>query len=95
MAKKGGLMSGMMGHNHNPQLQLEETEMTTITYNIPAVSCGHCKMTIEREVGKLPGVSSVNVDVRSKQAIIKLVIPVTGSEIESLLAEIGYPVESQ
>lgn len=95
MAKKGGLMSGMMGHSHNPQLQLEETEMTTITYNIPAVSCDHCKMTIEREVGKLPGVSSVNVDVGSKQAIIKLVIPVTGSEIETLLAEIGYPVESQ
>jgi hypothetical protein len=30
-----------------------------------------------------------------KQAIIKLVIPVTESEIETLLAEIGYPVESQ
>ena len=95
MAKKGGLMSGMMGHSHNPHLQLKENDMTTLTYNIPAVNCDHCKMTIEREVGKLPGVSYVNVDVGSKQAVIKLVIPVTKAEIEALLIEIGYPTESQ
>ena len=95
MAKKGGLMSGMMGHSHNPQLQLKENDMTTITYNIPAVNCDHCKMTIEREVGKLPGVSSVNVDVGSKQAVIKLVTTATKAEIEALLSEIGYPPESQ
>jgi len=71
MAQKGRLMSGMMEHRHNPQLQLEESEMTTITYNISAVNCDHCKMTIEHEVGKLPGVASVNVDVGSKQAVIK------------------------
>jgi quercetin dioxygenase-like cupin family protein len=27
----------------------------TLTYNIPAVNCMHCKMTIEREVGELSG----------------------------------------
>lgn len=94
MAKKGGLMAGMMGHSHNSQLQLKETDTTTLTYNIPAVNCDHCKVTIEREVNKLPGVSSVNVDVDSKQAVIKLVIPVTKAEIEALLTEIGYPSES-
>ena len=53
-------------------------------------------MTIKHEVGKLSGVASVNVNVDSKQAIIKLdPPPATKAEIEALLAEIGYPPESQ
>jgi len=69
--------------------------MTTLTYNIPAVNCGHYKMTIEREVSELSGVASVSVDVGSKQAVIKFDSPATKVEIEALLAEIGYPPESQ
>ncbi len=69
--------------------------MTTLTYKIPTVSCGHCKMRIESEVGKLPGVASVNVDVDSKLATVKLDPPSTKVELEALLTEIGYPPESQ
>ena len=68
--------------------------MKTVTYNIPRVSCGHCKMNIEREVGKLPGVTSVTVDVDAKMAIIKYDSPATKTEIETLLIEIGYPPEN-
>jgi len=69
--------------------------MTTLTYNIPAVNCGHCRMTIERAVGELSGVASVSVDVDTKQAVIKFDSPATKAEIEALLAEIGYAPESQ
>ena len=69
--------------------------MTTLTYSIPNVNCGHCKMTIERKVGELSGVASVSVDVDAKQAIIKFDSPAIKAEIEALLAEIGYPPESQ
>lgn len=65
--------------------------MKTVTYNIPKVSCGHCKMNIEREVGKLSGVVSVTVDVEAKNAIIKYDSPATEAEIETLLIESGYP----
>jgi len=67
--------------------------MNTVTYNIPKVSCGHCKMNIEREVGKLSGVASVIVDVTAKKAIIKYDPPTTKDAIETLLIEIGYPPE--
>jgi len=69
--------------------------MTTLTYNIPAVHCGHCKMMIERAVGELSGVAFVSVDVDTKQSVIKLDSPATKAKIEALLAEIGYPPESQ
>ena len=68
--------------------------MNIVTYTIPTVSCSHCKMNIEREVGKLSGVASVNVDVDAKKAIIKYDSPTTETEIETLLIEIGYPPEN-
>jgi copper chaperone len=74
--------------------EIKENVMNTVTYNIPRVSCGHCKMNIEREVGKLHGVVSVTVDVDTKKAIIKYDSPATKTEIETLLIEIGYPPEN-
>ena len=68
--------------------------MNTVTYNIPKISCGHCKMNIEREVGKLSGVASVTVDVEAKKAIIEYDSLATKAEIEKLLIEIGYPPEN-
>jgi copper chaperone len=93
MTNNSGHMSKMMDHHHTPKSQIKEKNMNTQTYHIPAISCMHCKMTIERKVGKLPGVTSVKVDVSTKQAVIKFSPPATKVEIEALLAEIGYPSE--
>jgi len=95
MVGRGGPMS-MMGRSYNTQQNDDGKNLTVLNYIIPAVSCGHCKTTIEHEVGKLSGVASVNVDVDSKQTIIKLdPSPATKAEIEALLAKIGYPPQSQ
>ena len=63
MTGQGGLMSGIMGQKQKLQPNSKESTLTTLTYLIPAISCGHCKMTIEKKVGELPGVASVNVDL--------------------------------
>ena len=67
--------------------------MTTITYDVPSVHCGHCQMTIEREVGELAGVVSVSVDIDGKQTTISFVPPATSEQIEAYLDEIGYSVQ--
>ena len=90
-----GHMPGMMGHGHHTESQSEESAMNTVTTTIPAVNCAHCKMTIEREVGKLAGVAFVSVNVDAKQAVIRFDAPATKAGIRALLAEIGYPAESQ
>jgi len=96
MVSRGGPMSMMMGRSHDVQQNDDSKNLTVLNYNIPNVSCGHCKTTIEHEVGKLSGVASVNVDVNSRQATIKLAPPPsTKAEIEALLANIGYPPTSQ
>lgn len=67
--------------------------MTTKTYHVPAISCGHCVHTIQNEVSELAGVQSVNADEQTKQVTIVYDAPSTEQEIKDLMAEIGYPPE--
>ena len=67
--------------------------MTTVTYTVPAISCGHCTHTIETEVGELKGVQSVKAEVDSKKVVITFDEPANEKIIKDLLAEIDYPAE--
>ena len=67
--------------------------MTTVTYSVPAISCGHCTRTIETEVGDLQGVRSVKAEIESKKVVITFDAPADEQKIKSLLAEINYPAE--
>ena len=65
--------------------------MTTRTYRVPDISCGHCKNAIEAEVGKLDTVQDVSVDIDART------VSVTGSAddgaIHAAIDEAGYQVE--
>jgi copper chaperone len=65
--------------------------MTTKTFQVPNISCGHCTHTIETELGELAGVDKVTADVESRQVTVEWVEPATWAQIESLLEEIAYP----
>ncbi|MBE0682256.1 MAG: heavy-metal-associated domain-containing protein [Anaerolineales bacterium] len=67
--------------------------MTTVTYSVPAIHCGHCTHTIEMEVGELQGVKSVKADEATKKVEITFDAPADEQKIKSLLAEINYPAE--
>jgi copper chaperone CopZ len=87
-------MSVMIGNRQDRQIKSAKKDLITLTFNVPAVNCAHCKMKIEQEVGNLPGVASVNVDVDDKQAVLELISPPTQTEIKTLLTDIGYPPEN-
>ena len=67
--------------------------MTTVTYSVPAISCGHCTHTIEAEVADLQGVQSVKAEIESKKVVITFAEPASEEKIKALLAEINYPAE--
>ena len=67
--------------------------MTTVTYTVPAISCGHCTHTIETEVGDMQGVLSVKVEQDSKKVTITFDAPASEEKIKALLSEIDYPAE--
>jgi copper chaperone len=68
--------------------------MTTVTYNIPNISCGHCVHTIKMEVSNLEGVLSVDASADAKTVKITFNPPATEAAIKDLLAEINYPAQS-
>ena len=49
---------------------------STLTYNVPAMSCGHCVNAITSEVQLLSGVAEVAIDLESK------IVTVSGSELD-------------
>jgi len=66
--------------------------MTTVTFSIPNINCGHCVHTIQTEVIELEGVTDVRVSAQTKSAVITFDAPATEGVIKKLLAEINYPV---
>ena len=41
-----------------------------MTYSVPGMSCGHCRVAITAEVEQLTGVTSVDVDVDAKRVSV-------------------------
>ena len=61
----------------------------TVTYNVPAIHCEHCAMSIREEVSEVEGVEAVVVDLESK------VVSISGRELDDValhaaIAEAGY-----
>lgn len=65
--------------------------MTTKTYQVPNISCGHCTATIERELKAIAGLQSVKAEIESKEVTVEVAGEEILAEVESLLEEIGYP----
>ena len=67
--------------------------MQTLTYSVPGISCGHCRVAITGEVTQVAGVSAVDVDLESK------VVTVTGAGVDDAavrdaIDEAGYDITS-
>ena len=63
----------------------------TVTYTVPGMSCGHCRVAVTEEVTEVAGVERVDVDLETKQVVV------SGTELddEQLRAAIddaGYEV---
>ena len=66
--------------------------MTSKTYFVPSISCGHCVNTIQMEVGEMDGIESVTANVQTKMVDITFDAPADEESIKALMAEINFPV---
>lgn len=66
--------------------------MTTRTYSVPGISCGHCKTAIEAELVPLAGVESAVVDIDAKT--VTVIGDVTEDAVRGAVDEAGYEVAS-
>lgn len=65
--------------------------MTTVTYFVPNISCGHCVNTIQMEVSEMDGVESVVASKDTQKVEVVFDAPASKESIKALLAEINYP----
>jgi copper chaperone CopZ len=64
------------------------------TYTVPNISCGHCVMTIERELKFVDGVQSVKADEATRAVLVEVDSDAVLPAVEAMLAEIGYPASN-
>jgi copper chaperone len=67
--------------------------MSTITFQIPNISCGHCVNTIQNELSNLEGVKKVTASLENKSVMIEFGEPTTTEILKEVLADINYPVD--
>ena len=65
--------------------------MDKTTLSVPNISCAHCVMTIQRELGEIEGVCKVEGDTGAKEITVQWKGPATVEKIKSTLKEINYP----
>ncbi|GAB4262621.1 MAG: hypothetical protein Kow0080_00120 [Candidatus Promineifilaceae bacterium] len=82
-----------MSAKFNLTTRKETNTMTSKTFTVPNISCGHCTHTIETKVGELAGVTSIKADQASKQVTVSWDAPATWEKIQAVLQEINYPPE--
>jgi copper ion binding protein len=66
------------------------SESTTVT--VQGMTCGHCVAAVEQEVGRIPGVTGVEVDLATGAVVIASEAPVDAGAIAAAVDEAGYEV---
>ena len=64
----------------------------TLTYRVPGMSCEHCRAAVTEEVGAVPAVESVEVDLNSK--LVRVAgVGLDDSALRAAIDEAGYEAE--
>jgi copper chaperone len=68
--------------------------MSKVSITVTGMSCGHCVSSVREEVGSIPGVTAVDVDLASGTVTIGSERQVEADAIKSAVEEAGYRLAS-
>ncbi|KWX23126.1 MULTISPECIES: heavy-metal-associated domain-containing protein [Mycolicibacterium] len=68
--------------------------MSTQTVTVTGMTCGHCASSVREEVGSIPGVTTVDVDLATGLVTIASDTELDEGAIAEAVAEAGYQVAS-
>lgn len=66
--------------------------MSTASYTVVGMTCNHCVASVTEEVGEVPGVTAVDVDLASGRLTVTSDAPVSEAQVRDAVAEAGYSV---
>ncbi len=76
--------------NHKKE-ELAMKEMVKTVY-IEGMQCNHCKMTVEKALGELEGVTKVEVNLENKKAVIETEKEIEDHKIKEAISNVGFEV---
>ncbi|WP_040339471.1 heavy-metal-associated domain-containing protein [Candidatus Blastococcus massiliensis] len=68
--------------------------MSTATYTVTGMTCGHCVKSVTEEVSQIPGVTGVDVDLASGGLTVTSEQPVDAAAVRGAVEEAGYEVKA-
>ena len=64
--------------------------MTTSTYTVVGMTCGHCVASVTEELTEVPGVEAVEVDLASGRVTLTSAAPLDDARVRAAVDEAGY-----
>lgn len=64
--------------------------MSTVSVTVTGMTCGHCATSVREEVGSIPGVTAVGVDLATGEITVDSDAPVDSAAIKCAVEEAGY-----
>ncbi|MBY8855079.1 copper ion binding protein [Nocardia sp. CA2R105] len=68
--------------------------MASSTYTVTGMTCGHCVASVQKEIGRIDGVTGVEVDLASGQVQVESADPVDQAAVAAAVDEAGYQLAS-
>ncbi|GLU46190.1 heavy-metal-associated domain-containing protein [Nocardiopsis ansamitocini] len=66
--------------------------MASTTITVSGMTCGHCVSSVKEEIGELPGVTTVDVDLTSGRVQVESAEPLTDIQLKDAVSEAGYTI---
>ncbi|WP_054816185.1 heavy-metal-associated domain-containing protein [Nocardia arizonensis] len=66
--------------------------MVTTTYTVKGMTCGHCASSVKKEIGRIDGVTEVDVDLATGAVRVDSTAPLVDADIAAAVDEAGYEV---
>ncbi len=70
---------------------------TTTTYTVSGMTCAHCVAAVTEEVGRLPGVHAVAIDLNAggdSRVTVTSNAPLAADDVRDAVDEAGYSLAS-
>ncbi|MFC4054748.1 heavy-metal-associated domain-containing protein [Actinomadura syzygii] len=68
--------------------------MSTATYTVTGMTCGHCVSSVTEEVEQIAGVTGVDVDLPTGKVTVTSDAPLDDAQVKGAVEEAGYQLTS-
>jgi copper ion binding protein len=64
--------------------------MSTSTWTVDGMTCGHCVASVTEEISEIPGVESVDVTLEDGTVVVTSATELDRAQVEEAVTEAGY-----